>query len=163
VWVKRNSFSAILNLLLFIDKYLILRQVLLGICSVTYSGVLFTMELYCNSKSQHTTVKHSQQLFKHMYTSNLYGLGTLTPIEFVQQDHFRSSSKTNWLSKPIQSHIQQNSLLWKSITACLRCCVTVELRPSSIVASLRRCNNVVPVHCYVTAPTSRYGNHNMQK
>jgi hypothetical protein len=44
--------------------------------TVTYSGVLFTMELYCSSKSQHTTVKHSQKLFRHMYTSNPYGLGT---------------------------------------------------------------------------------------
>jgi hypothetical protein len=32
---------------------------------VTYSGVLFTMELYCTPKSQYTTVKHSQQLFEH--------------------------------------------------------------------------------------------------
>jgi hypothetical protein len=44
---------------------------------VTYSGVLFTMELYCTPKSEHTTVKHSQKLFEHTYTSNLYGLGTL--------------------------------------------------------------------------------------
>jgi hypothetical protein len=41
------------------------------------------MERYCNSKTQHTTVKQSQQLFKHAYTSNLYGLGTLTPLEFA--------------------------------------------------------------------------------
>jgi hypothetical protein len=32
---------------------------------VTYSGSLFTMELYCTPKSQYTTVKHSQQLFEH--------------------------------------------------------------------------------------------------
>jgi hypothetical protein len=51
---------------------------------VTYSGVLFTMELYCTPKSQHTTVKHSQQLFEHTYTSDLHGLGTLTPIEFFR-------------------------------------------------------------------------------
>jgi hypothetical protein len=91
------------------------------------------MELYCNSKTQHTTVKHSQQLFEHTYTSNLYGLGTLTAA-----------------SKPIQSRKQQNSLLWKSITACLHCCATMELRQSSIVASLRRRKNVVLVHFYVT-------------
>jgi hypothetical protein len=36
---------------------------------VMYSRVLFTMELYCTPKSQHTTVKHSQQLFEHKYTS----------------------------------------------------------------------------------------------
>jgi hypothetical protein len=45
---------------------------------VTYSGVLFTMELYYTPKSQPTTVKHNQQLFEHTYTSNLYGLGPLT-------------------------------------------------------------------------------------
>jgi hypothetical protein len=32
---------------------------------VTYSGVLFTMELYYTPKSQYTTVKHSQQLLEH--------------------------------------------------------------------------------------------------
>jgi hypothetical protein len=53
---------------------------------VTYSGVLFTMELYCTPKGQYTTVKHSQQLFEHTYTSDPHGLGTLTPIEFFQQD-----------------------------------------------------------------------------
>jgi hypothetical protein len=101
---------------------------------VTYSRVLFTMELCYNSKIQHTTVNYNQQLSEHTYTSNKYGLGTLTPIEFVQQDLFWSSSNTNWPSKPIQSRIQQNSLLWKSITACAHCCATMELRPSSIVA-----------------------------
>jgi hypothetical protein len=53
---------------------------------VTYSGVLFTMELYCTPKNQHTTVEHNQQLFEHTYTSNRYGLGTLTQIEFFQHD-----------------------------------------------------------------------------
>jgi len=41
------------------------------------------MELYCTPKSQHTTVKLSQQVFKHAYTYMLYGLGTLTPLGFV--------------------------------------------------------------------------------
>jgi hypothetical protein len=53
------------------------------------------MELYYNSKIQHTTVNYNQQLSEHTYTSNIYGLGTLTPIEFVQQDLFWSPSKTN--------------------------------------------------------------------
>jgi hypothetical protein len=66
-------------------------------CNVLEDSI--QMELYCNSKTQHTTVKHSQQLSRHTYTSNLYGLGTLTPIEFVQQDLFWSSSNTNWPSK----------------------------------------------------------------
>jgi hypothetical protein len=53
------------------------------------------MELCCAPKSQNTTVKHSQQLFEHTYTSNLYSLGTLTPIEFFQQDLLWQSSNTN--------------------------------------------------------------------
>jgi hypothetical protein len=66
-----------------------------NVYTVTYSGVLFTMELYCTPKSQHTTVKHSWQLFEHTYTSNLYSLGTLTPIEFFQQDLLWQSSNTH--------------------------------------------------------------------
>jgi hypothetical protein len=62
---------------------------------VTYSGVLFTMELYCTPKSQHTTVRHSQQLSEHTYTSNLYGLGTLT----------RSSNRTSCGNLPTRTHI----------------------------------------------------------
>jgi hypothetical protein len=61
---------------------------------VTLSGVLFTMELYCTPKSQYTTVIHSQKLFEHTYTSDLYGLGTLTPIEFFQHDLLWQSSNT---------------------------------------------------------------------
>jgi hypothetical protein len=47
--------------------------------------------------SQYTTVKHSQKLFEHTYTSNPHDLGTLTPIEFFQQDLL-------WQSSNIQSH-----------------------------------------------------------
>jgi hypothetical protein len=53
------------------------------------------MELYCTTKSQYTTVKNSQQLFGHTYRSNLYGLGTLTPIEFFRQDLLWQSSNTH--------------------------------------------------------------------
>jgi hypothetical protein len=53
------------------------------------------MELYCTPKSQYTTVKHSRQLFEHTYTSDQYGLGTLSPIEFFQQDLFWQSSNTH--------------------------------------------------------------------
>jgi hypothetical protein len=65
---------------------------------VIYSRVLFMMELYCKSKIQHTRVNYNQHLSEHMYTSNPYGLRTLTPMEFVQQDPFSSSSNTNWPS-----------------------------------------------------------------
>jgi hypothetical protein len=48
-----------------------------------------------HSKSQHTTVKHSRQLFEHTYTSDLTGTGTLTPTEFFQQDLLWQSSNTH--------------------------------------------------------------------
>jgi hypothetical protein len=57
--------------------------------NVKYCNVLegsIQMELYWNSKTQHTTFKQNQQLSEHTYTSNLYGLGTLTPIEFFQHE-----------------------------------------------------------------------------
>jgi hypothetical protein len=48
-----------------------------------------------HSKSQYTTVKHSQHLFEHTYTSDPHGLGTLTPIEFFRQDLLWQSSNTH--------------------------------------------------------------------
>jgi hypothetical protein len=62
---------------------------------VTYSGCSIHDGTLLHSKSQYTTVKHSQQLFEHTYTSNLYGPGTLTPIEFFQQDLLWQSSNTH--------------------------------------------------------------------
>jgi hypothetical protein len=60
------------------------------------------MELYCTPKSQHTTVKHSQQRFEHTYMSNLYGLWTLTQSsnqkESVACLHV-TISKHNWLNQ----------------------------------------------------------------
>jgi hypothetical protein len=50
-----------------------------------------------HSKSQYTTVKHSRKLLEHTYTSDLTGTGTLTPIEFFQQDLL-------WLSSNTHSH-----------------------------------------------------------
>jgi hypothetical protein len=54
--------------------------------TVTYLGVLFTMELYCTPKSQHTTVKHSQKLFKHNGCIQSLRSQNTTPIEFFEQD-----------------------------------------------------------------------------
>jgi hypothetical protein len=48
-----------------------------------------------HSKSQHTTVEHSRKLFKHTYTSDLYGTGTHIPIGFFQQDLLWKSSNTH--------------------------------------------------------------------
>jgi hypothetical protein len=50
--------------------------------TVTYSGCSVHDGTLLHSRSQYTTVKHSQQLFERMYTSDLYGPGALTPIEF---------------------------------------------------------------------------------
>jgi hypothetical protein len=84
---------------------------------VTYSGVLFTMELYCSPKSQYTTVKHSQKLFEQTYTSDLYGLGTLTPIEFFQQDLLWQSSNTNShsCSQEVSKHTSGQSIVGLSV------------------------------------------------
>jgi hypothetical protein len=62
---------------------------------VTYSGVLFTMELYCAPKGQYTTVKHSQQLFEHTYTSDLTSTGTLIPIESSNTHSHSCSQKAS--------------------------------------------------------------------
>jgi hypothetical protein len=48
-----------------------------------------------HSKSQYTTVKHSRKLLEHTYTTDPQGLGTLTPIEFFQQDLLWPSSSTH--------------------------------------------------------------------
>jgi hypothetical protein len=55
------------------------------VVTVMYSGSIHD-GILLHYKSQYTTVKHSQKLFEHMYTSDLYGLGTLTPIEFFKHD-----------------------------------------------------------------------------
>jgi hypothetical protein len=70
--------------------------------------ILPGLHIYCNvlvgsihdgtllhSKSQYTTVKHSRQLSGHTYTSDMHGLGTLTPIKFFQQDPLQQSSNTH--------------------------------------------------------------------
>jgi hypothetical protein len=65
---------------------------------VTYSGFSIHDATLLHSKSQHTTVKHSRKLLEHMYTSDLYGRGTLTPIEFFQQHLLWQSSNTHFHS-----------------------------------------------------------------
>jgi hypothetical protein len=69
--------------------------IIIIIIIVTNSQVLFHNGTLLHSKSQYTTVKHSRKLFEHVYTSDLYGLGTLTPIEFFQQDLLWQSSNTH--------------------------------------------------------------------
>jgi hypothetical protein len=64
------------------DHHLIMG--IMRIYIVTYSGSIHD-GTSLHSKSQYTTVKHSQQLFEHTYTSNPHGLGTLTPILAVRK------------------------------------------------------------------------------
>jgi hypothetical protein len=62
---------------------------------VTYSVFSIYDGTLLHSKSQYTTVKHSRQLLEHTYASDPHGLGTLTPIEFFQQDLLWQSSNTH--------------------------------------------------------------------
>jgi hypothetical protein len=95
--------------------------------SCRYGG---SLPLYCNvlrgsihdgtlllSKSQYTTVKHSQKLFKHTYTSDLTGLGTLTPIEFFQQNLLWQSSYTHFhsYSQKASKHTSGQSIVGLSV------------------------------------------------
>jgi hypothetical protein len=63
--------------------------------TVTYSACSIRDGTLLYSKSQYTTVKHSRKLFEHTYTSDPHGVGTLTPIEFFQQDLLWQSSNTH--------------------------------------------------------------------
>jgi hypothetical protein len=106
---------------------------------VTYSGFSIHGGTLLHSKSQHTTVKHSRKLFEHTYTSDQYGLGTLTPIEFFQQDLLWQSSNTHSnscspLSASLTTGIVRPEPNCK--THCRRRCLT--LRQSRIPQ--RRCS-----------------------
>jgi hypothetical protein len=91
-----------------------------GSSTITYcnvlGGSLFTMDLL-HSKSQYTTVKHSQQLFEHTYTSDPHGLGTLTPIEFFQQGLLWQSSNTRFhsYSQKASKHTSGQSIVGLSV------------------------------------------------
>jgi hypothetical protein len=65
---------------------------------VTYSGFSIHDGTLLHPKSQYTTVKHSQKLLEHTYTSDPHGLGTLTPIEFFRQDLLWQSSNSHFHS-----------------------------------------------------------------
>jgi hypothetical protein len=98
------------------------------------------MDLYCIPETQHTTVKHSQKLFEHTYTSNLYGLGTLTPIEFFQQDLLWSSSNTN--SHSCSQRVSKHR--WASSLYALRAQIhilAIRKLPDTPGQSIVHCNN----------------------
>jgi hypothetical protein len=82
---------------------------------VTYSGFSIHDGTLLHSESQYTTVKHSQQLFKHTYTSDPHGLGTPTPIEFFQQDLLWRSSNTHSHSYSQKASKQTRSIRRRAI------------------------------------------------
>jgi hypothetical protein len=84
---------------------------------VTYSGFSIHDGTLLHSKSQYTTVKHSRKLFEHTYTSDPHGLGTLTPIEFFQQDLLWESSIThsNSCSQKAFKHTSGQSIVGLSV------------------------------------------------
>jgi hypothetical protein len=123
---------------------------------VTYSGGSIHDGTLLHSKSQYTTVRHSQKLFEHTYTSNLEGLGTLNHAS-NQQESVAKYTRTSLLarSQDQTGHVSRipNTIetcvycCERNNAACLRCYPPMTLRPSSIVAYLRKRNNVVLSHC----------------
>jgi hypothetical protein len=84
---------------------------------VTYSGFSIHDGTLFHSKSQYTTVKHSQKLLEHTYACNPHSLGTLTPIEFFQQDLLWQSSNTHShsCSQKASKHMSGQSIVGLSI------------------------------------------------
>jgi hypothetical protein len=145
----------------FVQKQVVLYSV------VTYSGCSIHVGTLLHSKSQYTTVKHSQRLFEHTYTSDPHGLGTFIPIEFFQQDLLWQSSNTHShscsqkhngcvLSVLIpelnsvcrsQSFRSNVSVTLLCGNVCFHCCVETFV---FIVALPRECNNDAPSNCCAT-------------
>jgi hypothetical protein len=84
---------------------------------VTYSGCTIHDGTLLHPKSQYTTVKHSQKLFEHTYTSDPHGLGTLTLIEFSKQDLLWQSSNTHShsCSQKASKHTSGQSIVGLSV------------------------------------------------
>jgi hypothetical protein len=85
--------------------------------TVTYSGFSIHDGTLLHSKIQYTTVKHSRQLFEHTYTCDPHRLGTLTPIEFFQQDLLWQSSNTHSYScsQKASKHTSGQSIVGLSV------------------------------------------------
>jgi hypothetical protein len=79
--------------------------------TLLHSKIQHTTRNYNQKRSEHngcdqtlqvpehnSTVKHSQQLFGHTYTSNLYDLGTLTHSS-NQQESVAKYTRTSWLAR----------------------------------------------------------------
>jgi hypothetical protein len=85
--------------------------------TVMNSQVLFHNGTLLHSKSQYTTVKHNRKLFEHTYASDLYGLGTPTPIEFFQHNLLWQSSNTHShsCSQKASKHTSVQSIVGLSV------------------------------------------------
>jgi hypothetical protein len=90
---RKFSEPRVINSLRYQHTYLRYCLKVCSYCNVLV-GVLFHDGTLLHSKSKYTTVKHTRKLLEHTYTSNPHGLGTLTPIEFFQQDLLWQSSNT---------------------------------------------------------------------
>jgi hypothetical protein len=84
---------------------------------VMYSGCSIHDGTLLHSKSQYTTVKHTQKLLEHTYTSDPHWLGTLTPIELFQQGLLCQSSNTHShsCSQKASKHTSGQSIVGLSI------------------------------------------------
>jgi hypothetical protein len=105
---------------------------------VTYLG-FYSRWNFIALQSQCTTVKHSQKLFEHTYTSNLTGLGTLTPIEFFQQELLWLSSNTHShsCSQKASKHTSGQSIVGLSVHLHTTTALTCHL-PAPTIKCLHR-------------------------
>jgi hypothetical protein len=85
----------IIRLEFYLYLYFSVHNFCIYIHIVTYSRFSIRDGTLLHSKSQYTTVKHSRKLLEHTYTSDPHGLGTLTLIEFFQQDLLWQSYNTH--------------------------------------------------------------------
>jgi hypothetical protein len=131
------------------------RDDMQAICTfqnITYCNVLVGSihdGTLLHSKSQYTTVKHSRQLSEHTYTSGPHGLGTLTPIEFFQQDLLWQSSSihSNSCSQKASKHKSGQSIVGLSVllhtTTAPRHIINLPFTcPDNRMSSLERFSNL---------------------
>jgi hypothetical protein len=80
-------------------------------------GVLYSRWNFIALQNSIHYIKHSQQLFEHTYTSDPHGLGTLTPIEFYQQDLLWQYSNTHFhsYSQKASKHTSGQSIVGLSV------------------------------------------------
>jgi hypothetical protein len=117
----------------------------LNINIVTYSGFSIHDGTLLHSKGQYTTVKHSRKLLEHTYTSGPHSLGTLSPIEFFQQDLLWQSSNTHChsCSQKAFKHTSGQSIVGLSVH------LHTTTAPRRIVSPSLTCHLPAPTHKHV--------------